>query len=359
MVQSDKPTKSDKKVVYKFDKNVLRLQKVFFSGINSNAGLVLAEEYPKGTSSTTLPAFNRLSTLHSNSHHRSAPYTVPSSSNYSDWQYSEPTGTLQYNILSPGGARNRPLSASASLSAMAAEPGHGGVPDFYKNYYPGYNGANRAPTLHTTEEKSSRRLSASRRVGLTCTNCHTSTTSLWRRNTVGEPVCNACGLYFKLHGVNRPLAMKKDSIQTRKRKPKGSKDNSSRNTITNVLESTINTIKLEQNLPSVKLEHSTLDNYNDLRSVASLNHMQHNSSSSYVYNNQPHQRMSPYTSQSSQITNSYFDMLQPSSPSPPSTTSPSPSSPHIVNNNNNNNTKVIMNGENINMDRPTVVSLSS
>ena len=42
--------------------------------------------------------------------------------------------------------------------AVAAEPGHGGVPDFYKNYYPGYNGANRAPTLHTTEEKSSRRL---------------------------------------------------------------------------------------------------------------------------------------------------------------------------------------------------------
>ncbi|KAL1140901.1 hypothetical protein AAG570_000829 [Ranatra chinensis] len=55
--------------------------------------------------------------------------------------------------------------------------------------------------------------SASRRVGLTCSNCSTATTSLWRRNTVGEPVCNACGLYFKLHGVNRPLAMKKDSIQ--------------------------------------------------------------------------------------------------------------------------------------------------
>lgn len=54
---------------------------------------------------------------------------------------------------------------------------------------------------------------ASRRAGLSCTNCCTSTTSLWRRNSHGEPVCNACGLYYKLHGVNRPLAMKKDSIQ--------------------------------------------------------------------------------------------------------------------------------------------------
>jgi hypothetical protein len=50
-------------------------------------------------------------------------------------------------------------------------------------------------------------------VGLACSNCHTNTTSLWRRNAMGEPVCNACGLYYKLHGVSRPLAMKKDSIQ--------------------------------------------------------------------------------------------------------------------------------------------------
>ncbi|EHB17809.1 Transcription factor GATA-5, partial [Heterocephalus glaber] len=66
-----------------------------------------------------------------------------------------------------------------------------------------------------------KRLSSSRRAGLCCTNCHTTHTTLWRRNTEGEPVCNACGLYMKLHGVPRPLAMKKESIQTRKRKPKG------------------------------------------------------------------------------------------------------------------------------------------
>ncbi|PIK37952.1 Gata4/5/6 [Apostichopus japonicus] len=76
------------------------------------------------------------------------------------------------------------------------------------------NGYNR-PLL-----KPQRRMSGSRREGITCANCHTSTTTLWRRNKEGEPVCNACGLYYKLHSVNRPLAMKKDGIQTRKRKPK-------------------------------------------------------------------------------------------------------------------------------------------
>ncbi|XP_033858547.1 GATA-binding factor 2-like isoform X2 [Acipenser ruthenus] len=63
-----------------------------------------------------------------------------------------------------------------------------------------------------------KRLIVSKRAGTQCANCHTSTTTLWRRNSSGEPVCNACGLYFKLHNVNRPLTMKKDGIQTRNRK---------------------------------------------------------------------------------------------------------------------------------------------
>ncbi|KAK1801093.1 hypothetical protein P4O66_022808, partial [Electrophorus voltai] len=58
----------------------------------------------------------------------------------------------------------------------------------------------------------------SKRAGTQCANCQTSTTTLWRRNANGEPVCNACGLYFKLHNVNRPLTMKKEGIQTRNRK---------------------------------------------------------------------------------------------------------------------------------------------
>ncbi|CAH8648388.1 unnamed protein product [Heterobilharzia americana] len=62
--------------------------------------------------------------------------------------------------------------------------------------------------------------SSTRRSGQCCTNCNTSATTLWRRNTEGEPVCNACGLYYKLHKINRPISMKKEGIQTRKRKPR-------------------------------------------------------------------------------------------------------------------------------------------
>uniref|UniRef100_A0A183C8F2 GATA-type domain-containing protein n=1 Tax=Globodera pallida TaxID=36090 RepID=A0A183C8F2_GLOPA len=59
------------------------------------------------------------------------------------------------------------------------------------------------------------------RQNLVCSNCHGSTTTLWRRNHHGEPVCNACGLYYKLHHIDRPLTMRKETVQTRKRKARG------------------------------------------------------------------------------------------------------------------------------------------
>ncbi|EIW76948.1 hypothetical protein CONPUDRAFT_110709 [Coniophora puteana RWD-64-598 SS2] len=50
-----------------------------------------------------------------------------------------------------------------------------------------------------------------------CYNCHTTATPLWRKDDEGKTVCNACGLYFKLHGSARPISMKSDVIRKRSR----------------------------------------------------------------------------------------------------------------------------------------------
>ncbi|KAI9226874.1 MAG: hypothetical protein DHS80DRAFT_4408, partial [Piptocephalis tieghemiana] len=45
---------------------------------------------------------------------------------------------------------------------------------------------------------------------LTCMNCSTSKTPLWRRDTSGRNLCNACGLFLRLHGRERPLSLKRE-----------------------------------------------------------------------------------------------------------------------------------------------------
>ncbi|XP_057670556.1 uncharacterized protein LOC130902427 isoform X1 [Diorhabda carinulata] len=65
-----------------------------------------------------------------------------------------------------------------------------------------------------------KRMELKRMVAISCTNCGTQTTTIWRRNLRGEMVCNACGLYFKLHGIDRPVTMRRDTIHTRRRRPK-------------------------------------------------------------------------------------------------------------------------------------------
>ncbi|KAH9392793.1 Transcription factor GATA-4 [Tyrophagus putrescentiae] len=61
-------------------------------------------------------------------------------------------------------------------------------------------------------------LSSARKMGLSCVNCSTKITSMWRRTPEGESICNACGLYYRLNGVKRPVSMRKDWIRKRQRK---------------------------------------------------------------------------------------------------------------------------------------------
>jgi ribosomal protein L34E len=53
--------------------------------------------------------------------------------------------------------------------------------------------------------------------GIECANCSQTQTPLWRKNEAGEPICNACGLYAKLHNRARPVTMRKSKITRRRR----------------------------------------------------------------------------------------------------------------------------------------------
>ncbi|XP_050419717.1 uncharacterized protein LOC126832803 isoform X2 [Adelges cooleyi] len=70
------------------------------------------------------------------------------------------------------------------------------------------NASPNVPRKRTARESSVQRM---------CSNCGTTCSTIWRRLNE-DPVCNACGLYYKLHGKIRPPTMRRDTIHTRQRR---------------------------------------------------------------------------------------------------------------------------------------------
>lgn len=169
--------------------------------------------------------------------------------------YSRPNGSLRYMDLSHPSSTSDPrgddsLYGSTSASSVASSvPGSvptgavfnksGNLPDTRSSHtttssVPNSNalsrtssksGKNVAPS--GPKEEHTKKRTIMNKEGIVpigqdtkCTNCNTSKTPLWRRNPQGDPLCNACGLFQKLHGETRPLRFKSDVIKKRNRQSK-------------------------------------------------------------------------------------------------------------------------------------------
>ncbi|XP_011634536.1 transcription factor gaf1 [Pogonomyrmex barbatus] len=146
------------------------------------------------------------------------------------------SASIDSNPSSPASVGRKEMMATTKGRRKQSYPSKAPTsPDIFANYQYEHNNEEQAHDFTTWSSKIKNKVedqkqqfdhqsgNVAKKVDMSCTNCGTMTTTIWRRNMKGEMVCNACGLYYKLHGVNRPVTMRRDTIHTRRRRPKGEK----------------------------------------------------------------------------------------------------------------------------------------
>ncbi|KAL1840605.1 hypothetical protein VTJ49DRAFT_292 [Mycothermus thermophilus] len=130
---------------------------------------------------------------------------------------STPSGLANQGRLARSSPSTPPTDANSAAASRPSSPPpasrHGSMTNLQTAAAAG-QGENNTNTATTNSNSNNNNNNST---PTTCTNCFTQTTPLWRRNPEGQPLCNACGLFLKLHGVVRPLSLKTDVIKKRNR----------------------------------------------------------------------------------------------------------------------------------------------
>lgn len=183
------------------------------------------------------------------------------------------------NISTPGilNLQSVHLSSNGNSGASASPPSISSTHSVSSSDYQSHEEDDEAETVQQSSMKKLGKYKRNKTSGLTrqhqqkpsssanavktqCSNCQTTTTPLWRRDPQGNPLCNACGLFLKLHGAVRPLSLKTDIIKKRNRN--NTNTNSSGDSASSTVSSSksVNQNSLKANKLQKKQQETKIDN---------------------------------------------------------------------------------------------------
>ncbi|RLV87060.1 GATA factor SREP [Meyerozyma sp. JA9] len=128
--------------------------------------------------------------------------------------YGQPGGEKAMPVEDPGlgspdSNPNSLASQSSSLfSSSVPKSAHSNMTSTHHDMAPRNDDGNILASYIDSLESSIKKSETSPKKSFQCNNCQTRTTPLWRRANNGDLLCNACGLFYKLHGVLRPVQNK-------------------------------------------------------------------------------------------------------------------------------------------------------